>query len=160
MSSFSCASFDMEHDYCMRLRANCVPGRPSCVLSKNSVFAVPVEQAHPREGRSQGARARQTDLMALASFPTVILCAEAVPWRCHRQLIADALVAHGWDVRHILGSEKNTTTPFDGVCSGCSGARDLPWPDVVLTAAPRHCQNMSCKMIEVARQHLRSTLVK
>ncbi len=44
MSSFSCASFDMEHDYCMRLRANCVPGRPRRVLSKNSVFAVPVEQ--------------------------------------------------------------------------------------------------------------------
>jgi uncharacterized protein (DUF488 family) len=33
----------------------------------------------------------------------VILCAEAVPWRCHRQLIADALVARGLAVRHILG---------------------------------------------------------
>ena len=33
----------------------------------------------------------------------VILCAEAVPWRCHRQLIADALVARGAEVRHILG---------------------------------------------------------
>jgi uncharacterized protein (DUF488 family) len=35
--------------------------------------------------------------------PTAILCAEAVPWRCHRQLIADALVARGIEVRHILG---------------------------------------------------------
>jgi uncharacterized protein (DUF488 family) len=34
---------------------------------------------------------------------TAILCAEAVPWRCHRQLIADALVARGLEVRHILG---------------------------------------------------------
>jgi uncharacterized protein (DUF488 family) len=34
---------------------------------------------------------------------TAILCAEALPWRCHRQLIADALVARGVDVRHILG---------------------------------------------------------
>jgi uncharacterized protein (DUF488 family) len=33
----------------------------------------------------------------------VIMCAEAVPWRCHRQLIADALVARGVTVRHILG---------------------------------------------------------
>ena len=33
----------------------------------------------------------------------VIMCAEAVPWRCHRQLIADALVARGVAVRHILG---------------------------------------------------------
>lgn len=34
---------------------------------------------------------------------TVILCAEAVPWRCHRRLIADALVTRGIEVRHILG---------------------------------------------------------
>jgi uncharacterized protein (DUF488 family) len=45
------------------------------------------------------------NLMALAaSSPTAILCAEAVPWRCHRQLIADALIAQGWEVRHILGA--------------------------------------------------------
>jgi uncharacterized protein (DUF488 family) len=36
--------------------------------------------------------------------PTAILCAEAVPWRCHRQLIADALVVRGVDVRHVLGA--------------------------------------------------------
>jgi len=35
--------------------------------------------------------------------PTAMLCAEAVPWRCHRQLIADALVARGEIVGHILG---------------------------------------------------------
>jgi uncharacterized protein (DUF488 family) len=33
----------------------------------------------------------------------VILCAEAVPWRCHRRLISDALVARGLPVLHILG---------------------------------------------------------
>ncbi|MDH5640945.1 MAG: DUF488 domain-containing protein, partial [Nitrospira sp.] len=33
---------------------------------------------------------------------TVIMCAEAVPWRCHRSLIADALVSREWNVRHIL----------------------------------------------------------
>jgi uncharacterized protein (DUF488 family) len=32
------------------------------------------------------------------------MCAEAVPWRCHRSLIADALVARGVVVRHILSS--------------------------------------------------------
>lgn len=43
-------------------------------------------------------------LLALAaSARTVLLCAEAVPWRCHRQLIADALVARGWQVEHLLG---------------------------------------------------------
>lgn len=38
-----------------------------------------------------------------AERPTAILCAEAVPWRCHRQLVADALVAGGHEVAHIIG---------------------------------------------------------
>jgi uncharacterized protein (DUF488 family) len=43
-------------------------------------------------------------LAALATErPTAIMCAEAVPWRCHRYLIADALVARGFSVDHIMG---------------------------------------------------------
>ncbi|HYL54299.1 MAG TPA: DUF488 domain-containing protein [Gemmatimonadales bacterium] len=38
--------------------------------------------------------------------PTAVLCAEAVPWRCHRQLIADALVARGEPVSHILSDAR------------------------------------------------------
>jgi uncharacterized protein (DUF488 family) len=34
--------------------------------------------------------------------PTAIMCAEAVPWRCHRSLIADALSARGYEVRDIM----------------------------------------------------------
>lgn len=33
---------------------------------------------------------------------TAIMCAEAVPWRCHRSLIADALTKKGWLVRDIM----------------------------------------------------------
>ena len=48
-------------------------------------------------------------LMALGSQEkTTVMCAEAVPWRCHRSLIADALVSRGWDVRHIMSPEKAT----------------------------------------------------
>jgi uncharacterized protein (DUF488 family) len=44
------------------------------------------------------------ELLAFASEkPTAIMCAEAVPWRCHRSLIADALVAAGSEVRDITG---------------------------------------------------------
>ncbi len=32
-----------------------------------------------------------------------LLCAEAVPWRCHRSLIADALTVRGNRVEHIMG---------------------------------------------------------
>lgn len=47
--------------------------------------------------------------------PTAIMCAEAVPWRCHRSLIADALTARGIEVEHILsatGRKPHTYTPF------------------------------------------------
>ena len=37
--------------------------------------------------------------------PTAIMCAEAVPWRCHRSLIGDALLACGVEVRHIMGTK-------------------------------------------------------
>lgn len=36
-----------------------------------------------------------------------IMCAEAVPWRCHRSLIADALLSRGWTVRHIMSATKS-----------------------------------------------------
>lgn len=36
----------------------------------------------------------------------VLMCAEAVPWRCHRSLIADALVVRGFDVEHILSATR------------------------------------------------------
>jgi uncharacterized protein (DUF488 family) len=34
--------------------------------------------------------------------PTATMCAEAVPWRCHRSLISDALLIRGWKVLDIL----------------------------------------------------------
>lgn len=38
--------------------------------------------------------------------PAAVMCAEAVPWRCHRRLIADALVARGWEVVHLIGPDR------------------------------------------------------
>ena len=34
--------------------------------------------------------------------PSVLMCAEAVPWRCHRSLVADALAARKFSVEHIM----------------------------------------------------------
>ena len=46
-------------------------------------------------------------LAQLADTPgTVIMCAEAVFWRCHRQLISDALVALDIEVLHILAASE------------------------------------------------------
>ncbi len=33
---------------------------------------------------------------------TAIMCAEAVPWRCHRSMIADAMIVRGFEVRDIM----------------------------------------------------------
>jgi len=47
--------------------------------------------------------------------PTAIMCSEAVPWRCHRSLIADALTVRGIPVKHIMTAanrEPHTLTPF------------------------------------------------
>lgn len=46
---------------------------------------------------------------------SAIMCAEAVPWRCHRSLVADALTKKGWLVRDIMSQTKATRhrlTPF------------------------------------------------
>jgi len=51
----------------------------------------------------------------------VVMCAEAVPWRCHRMLIGDAMTARGYDVHHILSASKNEVhrlTPFARVEGG------------------------------------------
>src|ERR1051326_770899 len=37
---------------------------------------------------------------------TAIMCAEALPWRCHRSLIADAVTARGIPVWHIMTESK------------------------------------------------------
>jgi uncharacterized protein (DUF488 family) len=47
--------------------------------------------------------------------PTAIMCAEAVPWRCHRSLIADALLARGIRVMDIIGktpAKAHAMTPW------------------------------------------------
>jgi uncharacterized protein (DUF488 family) len=44
-----------------------------------------------------------------------IMCAEAVPWRCHRSLIADALTVRGINVEHILSAtslQTHKVTPW------------------------------------------------
>ena len=52
---------------------------------------------------------------AASSRRTAIMCAEAVPWRCHRSLISDVLTARGVAVEHIFSSTKREPhryTPF------------------------------------------------
>ena len=57
---------------------------------------------------------RLLDLAAQAG-PLAIMCAEAVPWRCRRWLVSDALLARGVCVRDIIGlgaTRPHELTPF------------------------------------------------
>jgi uncharacterized protein (DUF488 family) len=61
-----------------------------------------------------------------------LMCAESVPWRCHRSLIADALVARGVDVREIASPSEarpHALTPWARV----DGNR-VTYPGVPLTS--------------------------
>ncbi len=45
----------------------------------------------------------------------VLMCSEAVPWRCHRSLVADALTVKKWKVFHIQSkktAKRHKLTPF------------------------------------------------
>ena len=61
------------------------------------------------------------DLLALASRESAaIMCAEAVPWRCHRSLISDAAVGKGVRVFHIMdaGADEHRLTSFARIDEG------------------------------------------
>jgi uncharacterized protein (DUF488 family) len=57
----------------------------------------------------------ETNLRELLEYAcgqrAVLMCAEAVPWRCHRSLIADALVVRGIPVEHILSTAAQLRFP-------------------------------------------------
>jgi len=36
----------------------------------------------------------------------LILCAERLPWRCHRRFIAQGLQGRGWEVRHVIDEKR------------------------------------------------------
>jgi len=77
-------------------------GRPDSphVAWRSAAFRAYADHMETDEFRTELA-----GLLALAAArPTAIMCAEAVPWRCHRQLVSDALVARGVDVRHVTGA--------------------------------------------------------
>jgi len=56
------------------------------------------------------------ELMEMAARERIaLMCAEAVPWRCHRSLIADALLVRGVKVKHIMNRKT------------CPGHALTPW---------------------------------
>ena len=80
------------------------------------------------------------ELLTLAGTqPVALMCAEAVPWRCHRQLISDALVARGIEVRHVTGpgAEKRHTLSAHGRLEGERVIYDGGQPELLGSSRPR-----------------------
>lgn len=64
---------------------------------------------------SEFAEAVDTLIKDAKKASTAIMCAEAVPWRCHRSLVGDALLVRGVEVRDIMSTHsdpEHTLTSF------------------------------------------------
>jgi uncharacterized protein (DUF488 family) len=82
-------------------RGKRAPGSP------NSAWRVEAFNAFADHMETPAFRSSLDDLTARArNTRSVVMCSEAVPWRCHRRLISDALTARGWSVLDILGPGK------------------------------------------------------
>lgn len=64
---------------------------------QNASFRGYADHMASEEFRSGLARLEQ----AASEHTCAVMCAEGLWWRCHRRLLADALLVCGWDVRHI-----------------------------------------------------------
>jgi uncharacterized protein (DUF488 family) len=84
--------------------------------SPNGAWRNPSFRGYADHMQTPGFAAGMEELLALGEEATVaIMCAEAVPWRCHRSLIGDALIVRGVAVEDILSAttvRPHTLTPF------------------------------------------------
>ena len=76
----------------------------------------------------------------------VLMCAEAVPWRCHRSMIGDALLVRGVRVEDIIGPKgrkPHVLTAFahvDGTQITYPPPADIPRQTALVEQALRHCE--------------------
>ena len=126
--ALAAAGIDYEHAPALGGRRRARPGAPKTGW-RNASFAGYADHMTTAEFRSGidrliDAASRQT---------TTIMCSEAVHWRCHRALVADALLARGVDVQHIMdaGLRPHSMTPFAQVVDG-EVRYDAPDPQLML----------------------------
>jgi uncharacterized protein (DUF488 family) len=93
---------------------------------RNSSF-----RAYAQHVQSEAFQDALDELIAIAgSQLPCIMCSEAVPWRCHRWLVSDSLVAHGIEVQHVMGPGQrrlHVTSSFARVGEG--GVVTYPGPE-------------------------------
>jgi uncharacterized protein (DUF488 family) len=81
--------------------------------SPNTAWRVAAFNAYADHAHSGEFLAALADLIALAEIcRTAVMCAEALPWQCHRRVLADFLIARGWTVRDIFPDGKIKPHPL------------------------------------------------
>ena len=66
-----------------------------------------------------------------AARRVAVMCAEAVPWRCHRSLVADALTVRGGRVAHITGRSAPAAHSLTSFARVEAGRITYPPPDTL-----------------------------
>ena len=69
---------------------------------------------------------RAVDRLLDSDQTTAYMCAEAVPWRCHRNLLSDELVRRGLEVVHIVGPRSRQKHSMSEYAVSHSGHVEYP----------------------------------
>ena len=75
--------------------------------SRHTALRSPGFRGYADHMESEGFRTTLDELVETSrATPTAVMCAESLWWRCHRRLLADALLVAGCEVRHIMDGGK------------------------------------------------------
>lgn len=95
---------------------------PAGVESPNGGWRVKAFAAYADHMATEEFRSGLADLLRIGDVSVpAIMCSEAVPWRCHRRLIKDALVVAGaqvYDIMSLSTTRRAELTPFARVTDG------------------------------------------
>lgn len=94
-AALAATGIDYVHLESLGGRRRPLPGSPNAVW-RNQPFRGYADHMATAEFR------RGIETLLESGKTTAVMCAEAVPWRCHRNLLADELVRRGIEVVHIL----------------------------------------------------------
>jgi len=87
---------------------------PAGVASPNGAWRVKAFRDYADYMATDGFRSGLDELLEIAAHSVpAIMCSEAVPWRCHRRLITDALIVAGVDVFDIMSISSTVPATMD-----------------------------------------------
>lgn len=87
---------------------------PAGVETPNGAWQVKAFRDYADHAATPEFRAGLDEVLRLAEKGRpALMCSEAVPWRCHRRLITDALLVAGAPVRHIVGPTSTREATLD-----------------------------------------------